>query len=267
MAPVNLDSVLYDRYAALGAVRAAGAGQQNVAPGAQDKRADGDPSAAAGKASSGSTSVSISEEALKKAGMKPSGEQEEVSGGSESSELTEEEQKKVDELETTDAKVRAHEQAHMAAGGDLVTRSAQFQYATGPDNKQYAVGGDVQIDVSEEDNPEATLRKANRIRQAALAPAEPSGQDLKVAADAAAMAAKASAEIANQKTDGGAQNNSAGLESAGEPEIQSTGANTGTQNQQDNATNRSLRTTASSAYQQQIMPQATMTFSQRMMSA
>ena len=110
--------------------------------------------------------------------------------------LSEAEQRQVDELQRTDQRVRAHEQAHLAAGGGLTSGGARFQYRTGPDGKQYAASGEVQIDTSEEKDPNATIRKAQRIKAAALAPADPSAQDRSVAARADAMAAKARQELA-----------------------------------------------------------------------
>ncbi|GLW60283.1 hypothetical protein Hthe01_06320 [Hydrogenophilus thermoluteolus] len=103
---------------------------------------------------------------------------------------------KVARLREIDRKVRAHEAAHVAAGAGLVTRGAQFTTVRGPDGRQYAIAGDVQIDVSPGKTPEETLQKAERIRAAALAPADPSPQDRKVAAQAAQMAAQARIELA-----------------------------------------------------------------------
>ncbi|WP_455211646.1 putative metalloprotease CJM1_0395 family protein [Kaarinaea lacus] len=117
-------------------------------------------------------------------------------------ELSKEEQQQVEELAARDREVKTHEAAHKAAGGGL-TGPAQFSYTTGPDGKRYATGGEVSIDTSEvPGDPQATLIKANRIHAAALAPAEPSGQDRKVAAQASQMAADARAEMAKQKRDG-----------------------------------------------------------------
>lgn len=116
--------------------------------------------------------------------------------------LSKGEQQAVKELAARDREVKAHEAAHKAAGGSL-TGPASFSYTTGPDGKRYATGGEVSIDTSEvPGNPQATVLKANRIRAAALAPAEPSGQDRKVAALAGQMAADARAEMAKQKRDG-----------------------------------------------------------------
>lgn len=110
--------------------------------------------------------------------------------------LTQEEKFLVEELKKVDAEVRAHEMAHIAAGGEYITSGASFSYQQGPDGKNYAVGGEVSIDTSPEPgDPEATLQKMQQVRAAALAPAQPSSQDLKVASNAASQAAKAMAEI------------------------------------------------------------------------
>jgi len=66
----------------------------------------------------------------------------------------------------------------------------------------YAVGGEVQIDVSPGRTPEETVRKADQIRRAALAPADPSAQDYRVAAQAAQMMAQAQQELARQRDAG-----------------------------------------------------------------
>ena len=113
--------------------------------------------------------------------------------------LSEEERAQVEELKRRDREVRAHEQAHMAAGAGLITRGASFTYKRGPDGQQYAIGGEVGIDVSAvPGDPAATIRKAEQVRSAALAPASPSGQDRAVAAAAAQMAAEARQQQAQQ---------------------------------------------------------------------
>ncbi|MCW8915546.1 MAG: putative metalloprotease CJM1_0395 family protein [Magnetovibrio sp.] len=98
-------------------------------------------------------------------------------------ELTEEEQQRVQELKKIDREVRAHERAHRAAGGTL-TGGAQFTYVRGPDGQQYAVSGEVSIDVSRESSAAATAAKMEAVIRAALAPANPSAQDVAVAAQA-----------------------------------------------------------------------------------
>jgi hypothetical protein len=94
---------------------------------------------------------------------------------------------RVQELQAVDTAVRAHEAAHLSAGGGVVTGGANFSYQRGPDGKMYAVGGEVPIDASEGSTPDETIQKAQRIRAAALAPSDPSPQDYKVAAMAIMM--------------------------------------------------------------------------------
>jgi len=117
-------------------------------------------------------------------------------------ELTPEEQDQVDELKQRDQEVRTHEQAHAAAAGPHLRGGPTYDYQTGPDGKNYAIGGEVQIDTSPVDgDPEATIRKAQQVRAAALAPAEPSAQDRAVASAATQVEAQARSEIQNQETE------------------------------------------------------------------
>lgn len=129
-----------------------------------------------------------------------------------SGKLSEEDQQKVQELKQRDREVRAHEAAHLAAAGRYATGSASFEYEHGPDGKSYAVGGEVGLNTSPVPNdPQATLQKARVIKAAALAPADPSTTDRKVAADAARMEAEAIREISRERTEerspGGNTNN------------------------------------------------------------
>jgi hypothetical protein len=113
--------------------------------------------------------------------------------------LSPEEQAQVQKLRQIDQKVRAHEQAHLSAAAGLAIGGANFQTVRGPDGKQYAVAGEVSIDVSSANTPEQTIDKARRIQAAALAPADPSSQDRAVAAAAAQMQIQAQAELNRQK--------------------------------------------------------------------
>jgi len=108
--------------------------------------------------------------------------------------------KQIQSLKSRDREVRAHEAAHLAAAGHLAQGGATFSYQRGPDGVRYAVGGEVSIDTAAiQGDPIATLEKAQRIRAAALAPAQPSSQDLNVAAQAAQLAIQARAEINQQR--------------------------------------------------------------------
>lgn len=103
------------------------------------------------------------------------------------------------ELKQRDQEVKAHEQAHASVGGSL-TSSPTYTYQKGPDGVRYAVGGEVQIDVSPVNgDPQATLDKMQLVQRAALAPAEPSAQDRQVAAQASQQAAQAQADIQQQQ--------------------------------------------------------------------
>lgn len=145
-------------------------------------------------------------------------------------ELSREEQRIVSELQAADTNVRAHEAAHMAAGGGL-TSPASYTYEQGPDNKMYAVAGEVGISTSEGNTPQESLNKAQTIRRAALAPADPSPQDLKVAAQAASMEMSARAQIMQEKMAQNSQNpNNSNETSAGNSTVNSNTNSAGNSN-------------------------------------
>ena len=102
--------------------------------------------------------------------------------------------KEVQELRSKDRQVRAHEQAHKASAG-AHAGPVSYTYTTGPDGKRYGVAGEVPIDVSPvEGDPDATVLKMQQVRAAALAPAEPSAADRRVAAKAQQVEREAQAE-------------------------------------------------------------------------
>jgi hypothetical protein len=103
--------------------------------------------------------------------------------------------RQIQKLAERDQEVRAHEQAHQSVGGEH-TGAMSLSYERGPDGINYAVAGEVSIDTGKiADNPQATLDKAETIRRAALAPAEPSSQDRRVASQAIQMTVEAKADI------------------------------------------------------------------------
>ena len=112
------------------------------------------------------------------------------------SQLSEADKQQIEQLRVRDRQVRAHEQAHLSAAGGLAKGGASFSTQTGPDGKLYAVGGEVSVDTSSVSNdPEATIAKAQQVRRAALAPADPSAQDIAVAAQATIQEQDARAEL------------------------------------------------------------------------
>jgi len=112
-------------------------------------------------------------------------------------ELSPEAEELVQALQSRDLEVRAHEAAHQAAGG-AAAGGASFSFQTGPDGKQYAIGGEVPIALSTGGSPEQTVANAQQVRAAAMAPADPSGQDMKVAASASQIEAAARRELSEQ---------------------------------------------------------------------
>jgi len=105
------------------------------------------------------------------------------------------ESKEIKQLKQRDQEVRSHELAHAAVGG-ATTGSPSYEFEVGPDGKKYAVGGEVSVDLSSvEGNPRATIAKMQKVHAAALAPANPSVQDTRVAAKAAELINQAQAQL------------------------------------------------------------------------
>lgn len=132
------------------------------------------------------------------------------------------------EMAARDRRVRTHEQAHAAVAGQY-GGSPVYEFERGPDGVAYAVSGHVPIDTRKiPDDPEATLAKAQQIRRAAMAPADPSPQDRRVALEALRLEMQARAEILaeqldsgrNERTDGepGGERQEGFVESAGRAE-------------------------------------------------
>lgn len=118
--------------------------------------------------------------------------------GIDGQELTEEEQQKVKEMKERHEEVRVHENAHKSAGGQYAA-APTYTYETGPDGKRYITDGEVSIDIGEEKDPQATIEKMQIVKRAAMAPAEPSGQDRKVYQEANQKEAAARQELAEDK--------------------------------------------------------------------
>lgn len=113
--------------------------------------------------------------------------------------LTPEQEARVRELQRLDAKVRAHEQAHAAVGGQYAG-APSYETTRGPDGRVYATGGHVSIDLSPvPGDPAATMQKMEVVKRAALAPAEPSAQDRSVAQKAERLRLEAQRELRAQE--------------------------------------------------------------------
>lgn len=103
----------------------------------------------------------------------------------------------VQELQSRDVEVRAHEAAHQGAGGGM-TGGASFSYQKGPDGRMYAIGGEVSISIPSGSTPQETIRNAQQAIAAAMAPSDPSGQDFAVASSAMVMLIKAQQQQAKE---------------------------------------------------------------------
>jgi hypothetical protein len=135
----------------------------------RDRTADAEPKAREADGASPHDRVTISREARARAGTV--------------TKLTPDQQRQIMDLQRRDTHVRQHEAAHQAAGGSL-TGAARFSYQQGPDGRSYAVGGEVPIRLQSGRTPDETISNARQARAAALAPSDPSPQDLSVAAAA-----------------------------------------------------------------------------------
>jgi len=134
-------------------------------------------------------------------------------------------QAEVRSLASRDREVRAHEQAHLAVGGQYAG-TVRYDYTRGPDGRLYAVGGSVSIDTAPvPGDPEATVEKLQQVQRAALAPAQPSSQDLAIAAQAAQIIAQARAEIATQSQSDPQDDASADVEPEADASVSRAGAN------------------------------------------
>ncbi len=122
-----------------------------------------------------------------------------ASSASTAEELTAEQAQQIAQLKQIDRQVRAHEQAHISVGADLILSGPSFTYTTGPDKQRYAVAGEVSIDTSPGRTPEETIPKAQHIRATALAPADPSPEDHSVAAQANRLEGEALQQLALQQ--------------------------------------------------------------------
>jgi len=110
-------------------------------------------------------------------------------------------QQEIKGLQQRDREVRSHELAHASAGG-ATTGAPSYSFQVGPDGKKYAVEGEVSVDLSPvEGNPRATIAKMQKVYNAALAPADPSIQDTRVANSAAQLIAQAQSELLSVELD------------------------------------------------------------------
>ncbi len=111
------------------------------------------------------------------------------------------EQQIIRNLSSRDREVRAHEQAHATVGGALAG-APSFQFTRGPNGQLFAVSGEVSISSSTtSSDPQAKIANLEKVIRAALAPAQPSGQDIRVAASASAALAELRSSLAAEQSE------------------------------------------------------------------
>ena len=97
----------------------------------------------------------------------------------------------LEKLKERDAKVRNHEAEHIMAAGGQAHGLPTYTYQTGPDGRQYAIGGSVNISMLTTGDAKHDARQALTAYRAAMATGEPSSQDMQTAMKARAHAAEA----------------------------------------------------------------------------
>ncbi|MFT5486411.1 MAG: hypothetical protein ACI9JL_002262 [Paracoccaceae bacterium] len=108
--------------------------------------------------------------------------------------LTAAEKQSVDQFRQRDAQVRQEEQAHAGTAGSMAGPII-YRYATGPDGRQYAVGGSVSVRLSNPSGDPAKFEDAAaKLSAAANAAHNPSAADLSAARKGYQAAAAALAE-------------------------------------------------------------------------
>lgn len=101
----------------------------------------------------------------------------------------------IQELERQDHEVRARGQTQSAIAGSL--GKVNYTYQAGPDGRLYVVSGEVTFDTAAvPGDPEATLRKAESIAEAAFAPGDLSAADRRAAILAEMLKAQARQQLA-----------------------------------------------------------------------
>ncbi len=96
--------------------------------------------------------------------------------------------RKIEELKAYEDMVVAHEHKHMLVGGSVAS-SPSYIYTYGPDGRKYISGGNVSMRVPKAATSEQMIQNLKKVQAAALAPHNPSPQDIQVASMARARQA------------------------------------------------------------------------------
>lgn len=123
-------------------------------------------------------------------------QEQENSTTKDSTQLSNEEKAQLAELKAVDSRVKAHEAAHQS--GPAASGGASYTYKKGPDGVMYAVGGEVPVRIETGSTPQESITKLQGVIATALAPADPSPQDIAIASKARVMMMKAQQELAQE---------------------------------------------------------------------
>jgi len=123
-------------------------------------------------------------------------QEQENSTPKDSTQLSNEEKAQLSELKAADSRVKAHEAAHQS--GPAASGGASFTYKKGPDGVMYAVGGEVPVRIETGSTPQESIMNLQGVIATALAPADPSPQDISIASKARVMLMKAQQELSQE---------------------------------------------------------------------
>lgn len=123
-------------------------------------------------------------------------QEQENSTTKDSTQLSNEEKAQLAELKAADSRVKAHEAAHQS--GPAASGGASFTYKKGPDGVMYAVGGEVPVRIETGLTPQESIMNLQGVIATALAPADPSPQDISIASKARVMLMKAQQELSQE---------------------------------------------------------------------
>ncbi|HRL08950.1 MAG TPA: putative metalloprotease CJM1_0395 family protein, partial [Aliarcobacter sp.] len=110
--------------------------------------------------------------------------------------LTSDEEAEVFKLKAIDSKIKAHEMAHKS--GPASSGGATYSYTKGPDGLMYATAGEVPVEIKTGDTPQETISNMHDVIATALAPSDPSPQDLSIASKARVIMMKAQQEFTKE---------------------------------------------------------------------
>jgi len=106
--------------------------------------------------------------------------------------------REIQRADNWEASVVQHERSHMQTGGEFAG-AATYVYGKGADGKTYITGGEVSMKVPAGGDLERLSYALERVKRAAMSPANPSPQDMMTAAMASTRQASVNQEIVRKR--------------------------------------------------------------------